>query len=156
MAIDPRRYGPRIPMDSLCTELHGAGLRHALVVDLSEDGLRIERPFGGPRTPDRTVSARDRYRIIPDDPVGPRQLQLELEIPGVDEVGWAAAEVCFDEVRRGPGGAGIIRTSGLRLLSAAQRHRRILREFVHDTWSELRRETDMGAYLVDASCYLRG
>ena len=135
MAIDPRRYGPRIPMDSLCTELHGAGLRHALVVDLSEDGLRIERPFGGPRT---------------------RQLQLELEIPGVDEVGWAAAEVCFDEVRRGPGGAGIIRTSGLRLLSAAQRHRRILREFVHDTWSELRRETDMGAYLVDASCYLRG
>jgi hypothetical protein len=135
MAIDPRRYGPRIPMESLCTELQGGAFRHALVVDLSEDGLRIERPLGGPRT---------------------RQLQLEIEIPGVDEVGWAAAEVCFDEVRRGPGGAGIIRTSGLRLVSAAQRHRRILREFVHDSWRELRRETDMGAYLIDASCYLRG
>ncbi len=135
MAIDPRRYGPRIPMESLCTELQGGAFRHALVVDLSEDGLRIERPLGGPRT---------------------RQLQLEIEIPGVDEVGWAAAEVCFDEVRRGPGGAGIIRTSGLRLVSAAQRHRRILREFVHDSWRELRRETDMGAYLSDASCYLRG
>ena len=122
-------------MESLCTELQGGAFRHALVVDMSEDGLRIERPLGGPRT---------------------RQLQLELEIPGVDEVGWAAAEVCFDEVRPGPGGTGIIRTSGLRLLSAAQRHRRILREFVHDTWSELRRETDIGAYLVDASCYLRG
>jgi hypothetical protein len=135
MATDPRRYGPRIPMESLCTELQGGAFRHALVVDLSEDGLRIERPLGGPRT---------------------RALQLELEIPGVDEVGWAAAEVCFDEVRRGPGGAGVIRTSGLRLVSAAQRHRRILREFVHDTWRELRRETDMGAYLIDASCYLRG
>jgi hypothetical protein len=86
--------------------------------------------------------------------VGPRQLQLELEIPGVDEIGWAAAEVCFDEVRRA--GAGIVRTSGLRLVSAALRHRRILREYVHDTWSELRREADIGAYLIDASCYLRG
>jgi hypothetical protein len=133
MSSDPRRVGPRIPMDALCSELHGEGFRHALVVDLSEDGLRIERPFGGPRT---------------------RQLQLELEIPGVDEIGWAAAEVCFDEVRRA--GAGIVRTSGLRLVSAALRHRRILREYVHDTWRELRRESDIGAYLIDASCYLRG
>ncbi|HEU5056785.1 MAG TPA: PilZ domain-containing protein [Kofleriaceae bacterium] len=132
---DPRRLGPRVPLDSLCTELHGGSFRHALVVDVSEDGLRIERPFGGPRS---------------------RQLQLELEIPGVDEIGWAAAEVCFDEVRRGAGGTGIIRTSGLRLVSAAQRHRRILREYVLDTWRELRREADIGAYLVDASCYLRG
>jgi len=134
MAADPRRFGPRIPVESLCAELHGGGLRHALVVDMSEDGLRIERPFGGPRT---------------------RRLQLELEIPGVDEIGWAAAEVCFDEVRRAGSGA-VIRTSGLRLVSAAQRHRRILREYVHDCWHELRREQDMGAYLVDASCYLRG
>ena len=133
MSSDPRRLGPRIPMDALCTELHGGALRHALVVDLSEDGLRIERPFGGPRTP---------------------QLQLELEMPGVDEIGWAAAEVCFDEVRRA--GASIVRTSGLRLVSAALRHRRILREYVHDTWRELRRESDIGAYLIDASCYLRG
>lgn len=133
MAADPRRVGPRIPMESLCAELYGSALRHALVVDLSEDGLRIERPFGGPRT---------------------RQVQLELEIPGVDEIGWAAAEVCFDEVRRA--GAGIIRTSGLRLVSAAQRHRRILREYVHDCWRELRRDADIGAYLLDASCYLRG
>ncbi len=135
MAADPRRYGPRIPIESLCTELHGGGFRHALVVDLSEDGLRIERPIGGPRT---------------------RQLQLELEIPGVDEIGWAAAEVCFDEVRRAAIGPGIVRTSGLRLVSAAQRHRRILREYVHDTWRELRREADIGSYLLGASCYLRG
>ena len=134
MAADPRRVGPRIPMESLCAELHGSGLRHALVVDMSEDGLRIERPFGGPRS---------------------RRLQLELEIPGVDEIGWAAAEVCFDEIRRAGSGA-VIRTSGLRLVSAALRHRRILREYVHDTWRELRRESDIGAYLIDASCYLRG
>jgi len=133
MAASPRRFGPRIPIESLCTELTGGGLRHALVVDMSEDGLRIERPFGGPRT---------------------RRLQLELEIPGVDEIGWATADVCFDEVRRA--GAGIVRTSGLRLVTAAQRHRRILREYVHDTWQVLRRDADIGACLVDASCYLRG
>lgn len=133
MTADPRRFGPRIPVESLCAELTGGAFRHALVVDLSEDGLRIERPFGGPRT---------------------RRLQLELEIPGVDEVGWAAADVCFDEVRRA--GASIVRTTGLRLVSAAQRHRRILREYVHDCWATLRRETDIGAYLASASCYLRG
>lgn len=133
MASDPRRVGPRVPMETLCTELHGGGFRHALVVDLSEDGLRLERPIGGPRT---------------------RRLQLELEIPGVDEIGWAAAEVCFDEVR--PAAGGIVRTSGLRLVSAATRHRRLLREYVHDTWRELRREADVGAYLMDAACYLRG
>lgn len=135
MADDPRRAGPRIPVESLCAELTGGAFRHALLVELSEDGLRIERPFGGPRA---------------------RRLQLELEIPGVDEIGWASAEVCFDEVRRARAGGGIVRTSGLRLLSAAQRHRRILREYVHEIWRERRRESDIGAYLVDASCYLRG
>jgi len=134
MAADPRRDGPRVPVESLCTELTGGAFRHALVVDMSEDGLRIQRPIGGPRT---------------------RSLQLEIEIPGVDEIGWASAQVCFDEVRPA-GGGGIVRTSGLRLVAAAQRHRRILREYVHDVWRELRREADMGAYLLDASCYLRG
>ena len=133
MTAHPRRFGPRIPVESLCTELTGGAIRHALVVDVSEDGLRIERPFGGPRT---------------------RRLQLELEIPGVDEIGWAAADVCFDEVRRA--GSGIVRTSGLRLVTAAERHRRILREYVNDCWHQLRRETDIGAYLQDAACYLRG
>lgn len=121
-------------MDSLCSEVVGQELRDALVIDLSEDGLRLQRPLGGPRT---------------------RNLQLELEIPGIDELVWAAGEICFDEVWRVP--AGITRTSGIRLIAAAQRHKRMLREYVEDMWRVRRAQTiDVGEMLIDASCYLRG
>lgn len=126
--------GPRIAVDSLCSEVVGQELRDALVIDLSEDGLRLQRPIGGPRT---------------------RSLQLELEIPGIDELVWASGEICFDEVWRVP--AGITRTSGVRLVAAAQRHKRMLREYVEDMWRVRRAQTiDVGEMLVDASCYLRG
>lgn len=129
-----RRTGPRIAVDSLCSEVVGQELRDALVIDLSEDGLRLQRPLGGPRT---------------------RNLQLELEIPGIDELVWAAGEICFDEVWRVP--AGITRTSGIRLIAAAQRHKRMLREYVEDMWRVRRAQTiDVGEMLIDASCYLRG
>jgi hypothetical protein len=129
-----RRTGPRIAVDSLCSEVVGHDLRNALVVDLSEDGIRIQRPIGGPRT---------------------RSVQIELEIPGLDELVWAAGEICFDEVWRVP--SGITRTSGVRLIAAAQRHRRILREYVEDTWRFVRAQSlDVGDLLGDASCYLRG
>jgi hypothetical protein len=132
LPADPRRFGPRITVESFCSELHGDSLRHALVVDMSEEGVRLERPIGGPRS---------------------RSLQLELEVPGMDEIVWARGEVCFDEVRRGPGG-GILRTSGVRLVSTAARHRRILREYVNDTWRQ--QQPDVSDCLLDAACYLRG
>jgi hypothetical protein len=109
----------------------GQELRDALVIDLSEEGLRLQRPVGGPRT---------------------RSLQLELEIPGIDELVWAAGEICFDEVWRIP--SGITRTSGIRIHAAAQRHRRMLREYVEDMWRVRRSQTiDVGELLIDASCY---
>src|SRR5688500_3848192 len=124
-----RRTGPRIVVDSLCSEVVGQDLRDALVVDLSEEGLRLQRPLGGPRT---------------------RSLQLELEIPGIDELVWASGEICFDEVWRVP--AGITRTSGVRLVAAAQRHRRMLREYVEDMWRVRRAETvERGERRVEAS-----
>lgn len=121
-------------MDSLCSEVVGQGLRDALVIDLSEDGLRIQRPIGGPRT---------------------RSLQIELEIPGLDELVWAAGEICFDEVWRVP--SGITRTSGVRLVAAASRHRRLLREYVEDTWRAHRAQSlEVDDLLAGAACYLRG
>lgn len=92
-----------------------------LIVDLSETGIRVQRPLVGvPRT---------------------RILQLEFEIPQVDELVWAKGEVCFDEIWRVPSSwestklSGVIRTCGIRLTATTNRHRRLLREYVNDTWN---------------------
>ncbi len=141
-AANPRnREFPRVPVEVFCTELSGEAARHAIAVDLSVDGLRIQRPVGG-RTP--------------------RELQIEFEIPQVDEVVWARGAIRFDEVWRVPptvvgGRSGVVRTSGIQLVAAADRHRRLLREFVMDTWLErqalLAGDDD---WAMRASCYMRG
>jgi len=117
-----RRECRRIPVGSLCSLLHDDCERHALVVDLSANGLRVQRPLGGPRT---------------------RVLQLEFEVPHVDEIVWAKGEICFDEIWRvAPGDesgfAGVLRTSGIRLLAAAERHKRLLRDYVIERARKLR------------------
>ena len=133
-----KREYPRVPVVAFCTELCDEQLRHAITVDLSEDGLRIQRPIGGKT---------------------PRRLQLEFEIPEVDEVVWALGEIRFDEVWSVPpavvgGRPGIIRTSGIRVVSAAERHRRMLREYVMDTWRQMQAKVDEALLL--ASCYRHG
>jgi hypothetical protein len=113
---DWRRIGPRIAVDSLCSEIaaeYGGRERHAFVVDLSEDGLRVRRPFAGGPTP--------------------RDLQLELEVPGLDEILWARGEVCHDQLVRGARPGELTRVSGIRLLSVASRDKRLLREVVIET-----------------------
>jgi hypothetical protein len=133
-----RRVGPRVQVETFCSE-HAEGFeRHALILDLSEDGLRVLRPIGGPRT---------------------RRLQLEFEIPEVDEVVWASGEICFDEVWQVPptesgGLSGILRTSGIRLLATAARHQRMLREYVNDTFRVSPREDE--EWIMRSACYVRG
>jgi hypothetical protein len=111
-------------------------MQHAIVTDLSATGLCLLRPIG------------ERHgRTIP----------IEFEIPEVDEVLWAVGEVCFDRVKRAPlgckvGAAGMVRSTGIRLIGAAERHKRILREYVMDTWREL--DADISDnWLMTASCY---
>jgi len=98
---------------ALCTEHGGLEPCSALLIDLSETGLRLQRPVVGRR------------------PTG--LVPLEFEIPEVDEVVWAAGEICFDEVWqiRGTdfGPSGLLRTSGVRLVSISARHRRMLRDY---------------------------
>jgi hypothetical protein len=111
--LRPRRQKARIALETLAAEISAETDRErpALVVDLSEQGLRLERPLLGGRSP----------RIV----------QVEFDIPGYDDLIWAAGEVCFDRVwqreRR------LVRTSGVRLLHAAARHLRVVREYVVET-----------------------
>jgi hypothetical protein len=110
-----RRLTPRIPTETLCAELTGDEERYGLIVDLSEDGLRIQRPLAGGRS-------------------GPI-VQLEFELPGVDEIVWAKGEVCFDQLWRAQvSPTGTLRTTGYRLVAAAQKHLRLLRDYVHETY----------------------
>ena len=111
-----RRVDDRVPVESFCTEYVGERERHGLVVDLSETGLRVQRPLLGAGAG--------------------RVVQLEFELPGYDEIIWARGEICFDQLWRVPrpradgGLAGVLRTSGVRVVAAAGRHLRLLRDYV--------------------------
>ncbi len=107
------RSQPRIPLTSLCSEIVAEREQFAFVVDLSEHGLRLERPLRG----------RADSRIV----------QLEFTLPEVDEIIWAKGEICFDQLRpaHAAGTPGALRTSGVRLVAAAGRHLRMLRDYVH-------------------------
>ena len=136
--IDARRLLPRIEVETFCSELIDGRDRPGLVIDLGPEGARLERPY----VPGPT----------------PREVVLELEVPDVDEVIWARGEVCFDRVRQAPAGQGgafgLLRTTGVRLIDAAARDLRLLRDCV----LERRRASEraMADSLLDAACYARG
>jgi hypothetical protein len=118
------RSQPRIQMSTMCSEIVGEREQFAFVVDVSEQGLRLERPLRG----------RADSRIV----------QLEFTLPEVDEIIWAKGEICFDQLRRTPDptAPGPLRSSGVRLVAAAGRHLRMLRDYVHSAL-ESAAETDL-------------
>lgn len=139
---DVRRIAPRLELSALCWELVGGRERNGIVVDLSSEGAKLERPFLGGATP--------------------REVQLEFEVPGIDEVMWARADACYDQVVAAPvdsaagGPLGLMRRTGFRIVAAAQRDLRLIRDYVY----ELRRaqwivEQEARQSLM-ASCYMRG
>src|SRR6185436_7253280 len=130
-----RRESPRIKIDALCWELADRETS-GLAVDLSSQGVRIERPYtGGPTR---------------------RSVPLQLEVPGIDEVMWAQGLACFDMVvpEAGPAGGalGLVRRTGYRIVAAATRDLRRLEELVVETDRASRRARQPGA-LELASCY---
>jgi hypothetical protein len=102
------RVQPRIAVEKLANEVIAERERLGLIVDLSATGLRLEG---------RSFERRESGIV-----------QLEFEMPDVDEIVWAKAEVCFDRVhaRRD----GMIRSTGVRIVAAARRHLEMLREWV--------------------------
>lgn len=136
--LDARRLAPRIDVETFCSEVVSGHDRPGLVIDLSAEGARLERPYvGGP---------------------SPRDIVLELEVPEIDEVIWVRGEVCFDQVRQAPPGQGgplgLLRTTGLRLVTAAARDLRMLRDCVFELHRNRQADTDNA--LLDAACYARG
>jgi len=83
--------------------------------NLSTLGLRLERPF---------------------DPAKARSIvQLEIELPGLDEVVWASAVVTHAYLtpmpgRRADGQPRFWCKAGLRIADASQRERRLLKDYV--------------------------
>lgn len=119
LSFHPRRTAPRIPSAGLCGIVTANDLRPASMVDVSADGLRIELPFDA-RTAQRTV-------------------QLELELPGVDEVAWARGHVTFAHLSpmggtHPDGQPRLWCRAGLVLELAVGRDHRRLREYVMETY----------------------
>ncbi|MBA2542736.1 MAG: PilZ domain-containing protein [Deltaproteobacteria bacterium] len=113
-----RRESPRIEVEAMCWEMIDGREHSGLALDLSSHGLRIERPYAGGPTR--------------------REVQLEIEVPGIDEVMWARGDACFDVLvpTTSPAGGplGLIRRTGYRIAIAAQRDLRMLKEVVFETY----------------------
>lgn len=112
---EPRRLAPRVTLDGLCAIVIGHDLRPATMSDLSWLGLRVELPFDA-------RSAR-------------RTLQLEIELPEVDELMWASGHVTYARLSpmgglHANGQPRLWCSAGVRLEVAASRERRLLREYV--------------------------
>jgi hypothetical protein len=127
-----KRLDPRIPVETLCSEVIDDREHYGMLVELSPNGVRLERPLSGRR--DGSI------------------VQLEFELPDADEIIWAKGEVCFDRYRR-LDGVSAVRTTGVRLVAAASRHLRMLRDWVAATVEarQRARQDDVGAMLSLAS-----
>jgi hypothetical protein len=115
---DPRRLGPRITLEGLCGVVTHKDLVPAAMVDLSSMGLRLERPF--------------------DPAAASPVVQLEIELPGVDEIVWARGHVTFAHLspmggRHADGQPRLWCRAGIQLDAAAGRDLRMLREYVIET-----------------------
>ncbi len=115
LSFHPRRTAPRVPTGGLCGIVTARDLQPASMLDVSADGLRIELPF--------------------DASTAQRTVQLELELPGIDEVAWARGHVTFAHLSPmgGPHPNGQPRLwcrAGLVLELAVGRDHRRLREYV--------------------------
>ena len=120
-------------MEALCWEIVGERESSALVVDLSSEGARVERPFLG-------------GRIV-------REVPLQLEVPGIDEVMWARGDVVFDQLvpAKGAGPYGLVRRTGYHIAIAAARDRRLIRDYIAEMHRTQRAANDEA--LMFASCY---
>ena len=106
------RLDPRLQVDAMCWELIDGKEAGGLAVNLSPIGVRIERPYtGGPTL----------YGV-----------PLQLEVPDIDEVIWAKGEPMFDHVVMV--GGQLVRRTGYRIVAAATRDLRMLRELVFDSY----------------------
>lgn len=121
----------------MCWEIVGDRETSALIVDLSTEGARVERPYIGGRIE--------------------TEVPLQLEVPGIDEVMWARGDVVFDRLvpaKTHGGPFGLIRRTGYRIAIAAARDLRLLRDYVYEMHHL--KNGPANDDLSFASCYMRG
>jgi hypothetical protein len=104
-----RRGSPRVPIRIPYNEYVAEKPLLGVIADVSERGLRVERLLRS---------------------AGSKIVQVEFELPGTNEVIWAKGELCFDRLRATPRGLQPVRASGVRLVAAASKHLRLLRDYV--------------------------
>ena len=112
--LDARRRAPRISVDAFCGVVNDHDLHYASLSNLSAVGLRLEHVF---------------------DPATAKPIvQLEIELPGIDEVLWTTAKVTrtiLTRMGRQPDGQPRFWCrAGLVIGDTSRRDRRLLREFV--------------------------
>ncbi len=101
--MQDRRLGFRIPFETMVTSyVHDRPVR-GLVTNLSDTGM--------------SLSAISMLAPPPGQVVG-----LELEVPGISESIWAAAQVCYRK------DDGLASGLGMRFLAMARSHARAIRE----------------------------
>ena len=86
----------------------------ALARDVSETGLAFQRRLD-PRVPNSEI------------------VTLEIELPGTNETIWASAQPRFDALRIDQ------QISGLRFVSMARKHERLIRDYVRERRARLAR-----------------
>lgn len=131
-----RRSSPRVAVESFCWEIVDGKEIGSISLDLSTHGVRIERPYvgGGTRS----------------------EVQLELEIPEIDEMMWAKGAATYDVLvqDKSPSGGpmGLVRRTGYRLVAGARRDFNRLAEYVMEREKAVRRQWYAAArVLVDST-----
>jgi hypothetical protein len=115
--LDARRRAPRISVAGFCGVAVNNNLHHASMTNLSTLGLRLEGP----------------YRHDPD---ATRIIQLEIELPGVDEVVWTSAEITravVTPMRTTDGKPKFWCRAGLTIRDTSRSERRLLQDYVIDS-----------------------
>jgi hypothetical protein len=114
-----RRDDRRVPLHCFVTEYVGERAHRALVTNVSEHGIRVQRLLGPGGRHSRVV-------------------QIELELPGTQETIWAKGETRHDELEIapfGPVGLGpttTLHSSGIHVVALASRHARLMRDYVFE------------------------
>jgi hypothetical protein len=113
-AADNRRQAQRLRMRVFMNEYVADRPCEAIARDVSETGLALLK------LPERTLPSVD-------------VVALELELPGTNETIWAAAQPRFESL------TADYQISGLRFVSMARKHERLIRDYVRERRQRLAR-----------------
>ena len=111
---DNRRLASRLRLQVQMNEYVADEPCRALARDVSETGLALQRRID---------------RELPS----PEIVTLEIELPGTNETIWASAQPRFDALRADH------QVSGLRFVSMARKHERLIRDYLRERRARLAR-----------------